>query len=66
MQLQPHQQRVVEEKQALDVKVAALLAFSSSPMWQQVPVEERDLLTNQFQAMLDYSNALGARISLWG
>jgi hypothetical protein len=63
--VKPHQLRVVEEKMALDNKIALLKAFMAADKYWQVPPTERRLLRIQFSAMEDYSHALGCRISLW-
>lgn len=61
--LQPHQQRVVDEKEALDTKIAALSTFSQGVVFSSLDKEERDRLTLQHQVMQVYSAILGQRIS---
>ena len=62
--MQPHQQRVVDEKVEVDEKLDKLSAFiESSPIFVGLPHEERVLLIRQEQAMLEYSNILGERIA---
>lgn len=61
--MQPHQQRVVEEKADLDVKVAALQKFiAESPMFEKLDLGERWRLTTQSHIMVQYSAILGERI----
>jgi hypothetical protein len=60
--LQPHQQRVIAEKEALDVKREKLIGFIQSPEFDGITVQERSLLTRQLTAMDDYSAVLGERI----
>lgn len=61
--LAPHQQRVVEEKAALDEKMAKLFAFFDTPTYVMLPTEDRLLLTAQHTHMRAYSDTLGARIA---
>lgn len=62
-ELQPHQQRVVEEKLALDTKVKALETFLSAPLFDSLDVAERGRLRRQLQIMQEYSSVLGERIA---
>lgn len=60
----PHQQRVIDEKAELDVKLAALGEFiSKSPIFAALHDEERARLVCQEEVMKDYSSILGERIS---
>jgi hypothetical protein len=61
--LLPHQQRVVEEKAALDEKLAKLLAFFDTPTYNDLPHVDRLLLIAQHTHMLAYSATLGTRIA---
>lgn len=58
----PHQQRVIEEKAALDEKLAKLDAFFGTPIFDGLPAAERDRLTMQASIMGSYSMVLGDRI----
>lgn len=61
--MQPHQQRVVDEKSELDVKVKALSDFiQSSPIYVNLPQEEKSRLLEQYSIMCNYSDVLGRRI----
>lgn len=60
--LQPHQQRVVEEKRELDEKIAKLDAFFLTPTFKNLPTAERGRLFRQKPWMLGYSKILGERI----
>jgi len=63
-QLQPHQQRVVDEKAELDGKITALQKFiAKSPVFDQLDEGERWRLTTQSHLMVQYSAILGARIA---
>lgn len=62
-QLLPHQQRVVEEKAALDEKLAKLLAFFDGDVYAALPTEDRLLLIAQHTHMRAYSDTLGTRIA---
>lgn len=63
MELQPHQQRVVEEKQALDEKIEKLGAFVNDDKFTNVETAERTRLYRQFVVMRHYSEILGERIA---
>ena len=64
MAIQPHQQRVIDEKEDLDVKIEKLSAFTRSQAFENVPMAERHLLREQLMHMERYSATLGARIAL--
>lgn len=61
--LAPHQQRVVEEKTALDEKLAKLLAFFDTATYAALATEDRLLLIAQHTHMRAYSDTLGTRIA---
>ena len=61
-ELQPHQQRVVDEKADLDEKLVKLLAFHGTETFADLPEEEQDRLIRQSVAMTNYSAVLGERI----
>ncbi len=65
--LQPHQQRVVEEKKELDEKLDRLYAFvnaeNQTAIFKMLPVRERNRLHRQCAIMEEYSNILGSRIA---
>lgn len=63
MSLQPHQQRVVQEKAELDEKLTKLVAFSANPIFSDLPLDDRNLLVEQAHHMQAYSNVLGQRIA---
>lgn len=63
MILQPHQQRVVDEKRDLDVKRTALGAFFNTQIFSSLPEDERERMHRQADAMDAYSIALGDRIN---
>lgn len=64
MELQPHQQRVVEEKAELDEKLDKLSEFiESSPVFKDLDHTERHRLLRQEGLMFGYSNVLGERIA---
>lgn len=61
--MQPHQQRVVEEKADLDVKISALQKFlQESPMLAKLDRSEVYRLNAQNLIMVQYSAILGERI----
>ena len=62
--MQPHQQRVVDEKTELDTKACALSQFiGNSPIFETLDAAERERLKEQNDVMWKYSEILGARIA---
>ncbi len=62
--MQPHQQRVVDEKTELDKKAKALSEFiGNSPVFLTLDSAEQERLKEQNDVMWQYSEILGARIS---
>jgi hypothetical protein len=62
MTLQPHQQRVVEEKTALDEKIQKLQSFMATPAYLSLDWNEQRRLYRQHSAMVEYSTVLDERI----
>jgi len=63
MELQPHQQRVVDEKTELDKKANALSNFiGNSPIFETLDAAEQERLKQQNDVMWQYSEILRARI----
>ena len=64
--LQPHQQRVIEEKDELDKKIAALGYFiGETPFFKNVDSAEQGRLLEQLRAMREYSEILDMRIQVF-
>lgn len=63
MELQPHEQRVVDEQRELDEKRAKLAIFLGGPIFAGLPPEDKALLLTQEIAMRQYSDTLGKRIA---
>lgn len=64
MELQPHQQRVVDEKAELDKKAYALSDFIGyNPIFETLDPAEQERLKEQNDVMWQYSEILGARIA---
>lgn len=64
--MQPHQQRVVEEKKELDEKAKKLSDFiGNSSSFDELDSVEQELLKVQNDIMWQYSEALGRRIELF-
>jgi hypothetical protein len=61
--MQPHQERVVEEKKDLDVKIQKLTAFIGGSLFASLDAAERSRLSIQLQHMNGYSEILSQRIS---
>lgn len=56
------QQRVVDEREALDDKLNKLCKFLTSDLFKSLPIEEQDRLRRQHRTMDTYSKILGERI----
>lgn len=64
MELQPHQQRVIDEKAELDKKAHALSDFiGNNPIFDTLDPAEQERLKEQNDVMWKYSEILGARIA---
>jgi len=61
--MQPHQQRVVDEKSELDVKIEKLTSFFSNSIFSGLPEDEQGRLKSQVHYMSEYSRVLGERIN---
>ena len=62
--MQPHQQRVVDEKTELDKKANALSQFIGvNPIFGDIDPDEQDRLREQCEIMWQYSEILGKRIA---
>lgn len=61
--MQPHQQRVVDEKNELDERLGKLLAFFQTPMFGTLSEAEQSRMRNQARFMDGYSAVLGERIA---
>ena len=59
-----HQQRVLDEKQDLDLRITKLDEFiQRNQLFQGLPISERDRLEIQLDLMRDLSEILGERIA---
>jgi hypothetical protein len=64
IELQPHQQRVVEEKILLDDKISKLGTFmDNSPLYDELSKDEKERISRQHTLMTAYSEVLGERIA---
>ena len=62
----PHQQRVIDEKRDLDVKVKALDRFIlEDPIFEALSAIEQFHLRKQWKLMSEYSEVLGQRIAIF-
>lgn len=62
--MKPYQQRVVDEKQELDIKIKGLDRFVYfSNAYAGLTAEEQDQLCRQLDHMVSYSKVLGERIA---
>lgn len=63
-ELQPYQQRVVDEKADLDERTRKLATFiADNPLFGGLPCAERDRLRRQYHLMAALSRVLGERIA---
>lgn len=63
MELQPHQQRVVEERAELESKLGKLQAFITGERFASVPEAEQDRLVLQHHIMTALALVLEQRIA---
>lgn len=61
--LQPYQQRVVDERGALDEKIFAINNFYTTETYNMLSKREKALLRNQQKVMVQYSEILRERIA---
>lgn len=61
--MQPHQQRVVDERADLDARLAKLGAFFETPIFSSLDADEQWRLRQQHDAMAAYSGILSMRIT---
>lgn len=66
MELQPHQQRVIDEKSELDEKRGELEAFLRTAQSPAAPMDEQKRMNRQLEVMSLYSAILDERIAQWG
>jgi hypothetical protein len=65
--MEAFQERVVAEQRELGEKIDKLKAFiMESPTFKTLPVAEQQRLNRQCDAMLEYFNILGERITAFG
>ena len=62
-ELQPHQQRVVTEKEELAEKLVKLLSFFQTPIFAGLSEAEQSRLRNQARFMDGYAAVLEERIA---
>jgi len=63
--MQPHQQRVIDEKKELDEKREKLIEFMHGDIYAALDAIDQGLLMVQLVAMNNYSEVLGRRIDLF-
>lgn len=63
--MKPYQERIIEEKDQLDLKKDKLSVFVQSPYFVEMDDSEQRLLSLQLALMEEYSAVLGQRISLF-
>ena len=60
--MQPHQERVVAEKNELDEKISKLTTFVETHLFSSLTIDERVRLKLQLNYMIQYSEILKERI----
>lgn len=63
--MQPHEQRVVDEKNELLAKMTKLLEFFHTDTFKSLPAKEQKLLELQVDVMEVYYEVLNKRIALF-
>lgn len=63
MALQLHQERVIDERNGVQLKIERLEAFTRSESFEMVPIAEQDRLTRQLHLMHQYRDVLNERIA---
>lgn len=61
--MEAYQQRVVEEKEALDEKIKKLDVFVGTERFCALPLAEQIRMAAQLEVMREYSQILGERIA---
>lgn len=65
--MQPHQERVITEKDELDKKINSLSSFiGQNAVFQSLDEAEKGRLETQLVVMREYSDILGERIENFG
>ena len=59
------QQRVIDEKKELDIKLSKLIDFQGNIIFKGLTQEDKKLLKSQVTAMKKYSDILGKRIACY-
>lgn len=62
--MQPHVQRVLDEREELAKKCDALLVFLGGELFLSLPKVKKDLMHEQYAVMRDYLAILGKRLAL--
>jgi hypothetical protein len=65
LQPEPYQQRMLDEQAQLEERLQKLQAFVNTQAFQQLEIEDRELLLLQLIAMRDYASVLGRRINVF-
>ena len=63
--MKDYQQRVIEERKALDVNIWKLNLFISGLIFTSLHADEQNRLKLQSEAMQEYSDILGERIEVF-
>lgn len=66
MELQPYQQRVLDEYNELDDKLNKLYDFINGDVFLELSITEQVTLHLQSEYMFLYLNSLAKRLDIWG
>lgn len=61
--MQPHQQRVIDEYDALNDKTRVLYMFFTNKIFESLDEDEQELLKMQYYSMMVYAGILQKRIA---
>lgn len=61
--MQPYQQRVIDEYDALSDKAKALYMFFTNKIFDSLDIDEQELLKMQYYSMMVYAGILQKRIA---
>ena len=64
--MQPHEQRVIEEREQLVSRLDKLTEFLKGDLFKGLPADEQERLARQHRIMGDYAGILAERIVQFG
>ena len=61
--MQPHQQRVIDERAELEERIGRLVKFNGGPTFTKLPAAEQERMVRQLSCMTELSAILAERIA---